>query len=62
MIFRLNPSLPPISRRDMLIQRPFLALLRVKVLPICSTGHSIIVPEHASCPEFREQEIDDILE
>ena len=62
MILRINSSAPTILAPDMLLQCPSLSLTLVKVLPIRTARHSIVVPEQPSTSKFRKQKFDHVDE
>ena len=53
---------PPVRRRNMFSKWTCLARLPIEVLSVSSFGHCIIFPEHASFPQLRQEQFDDILE
>ncbi len=57
-----NPCLPPVSRRNVLIQRALLSFPGIEILPVGAIGDSVTVPEKTSGSELGQQEIGNILE
>lgn len=58
----LNTRIPPILRSRMISRRPRLSLLAIYILPIRSLGHGVVIVEETSPTEFREEQVDDVLE
>lgn len=62
MISSVNSCLPPIFRRRVIIPRARLVRRRVQIFAVCSFLYRIIIPEQTATAQFRDQQIDDVLE
>ena len=62
MLFRRNTGSPSILRGYVLIQRPSLTWCPIKVFPISSTRHSVVIPKETPFPQLWEEKFNYILE
>lgn len=62
MLACIDTRSPAIFGRCMLIKGILLPLFLVKVLSVCPSWHSIVVPEQTPSPQLRHKQINNILE
>lgn len=62
MVRRFNSCMPAVLCSWMISRRAALPFLAVDVFAVRSLLDSVVIPEEASLTEFRDQQVDDILE
>lgn len=62
MVCRFNARMPAIFCSWMISRRAALPFLAVDVFAVRSLLDSVVIPEEASLTEFRDQQVNDILE